>query len=116
MWWWLDEVQFGDGIYLRPFAWKSGQVEILHQAGFDELLGSDVLLCFFWSLSSQQLVHPYSWEDLMRKYEDESAVLDLIARKTADGLWASNPDFPNAEDPPVYSITSIKFLKYLDSF
>lgn len=52
----------------------------------------------------------------MRKYEDESAVLDLIARKTADGLWASNPDFPNAEDPPVYSITSIKFLKYLDSF
>ena len=47
MWWWLDEVQFGDGIYLRPFAWKSGQVEILHQAGFDELLGSDVLLCYF---------------------------------------------------------------------
>ena len=47
MWWWLDEVQFGDGIYLRPFAWKSGQVEILLQAGFDELLGSDVLLCFF---------------------------------------------------------------------
>jgi hypothetical protein len=47
----------------------------------------------------------------MRKYEDETAVLDLIARKTADGLWQSNPDFPNVEDPPVqYMYIYFKFL------
>lgn len=96
--WWLDAVLFGDGIYLRPCAWTVGQVEILHQAGIDKL-ESDVLFCdILWS---QKLLYPYSWEDLMRKYEDETAVLDLIARKTADGLWQSNPDFANVEDPPV---------------
>lgn len=34
----------------------------------------------------------------MDKYKDEDAVKDLISRKTADGFWEPNPDFPDRED------------------
>ena len=38
-------------------------------------------------------------KDLMDKYGDEVAVLDLIARKTADNMFESDLNFPDKEDP-----------------
>ena len=40
-----------------------------------------------------------SRKDLMEKYGDEIAVMDLIARKTADNMYESDLNFPDREDP-----------------
>ncbi|CAL1130774.1 unnamed protein product, partial [Cladocopium goreaui] len=39
----------------------------------------------------------FSKKDLMEKYGDEIAVLDLIARKTADNMYESDLNFPDKE-------------------
>ena len=40
-----------------------------------------------------------SRKDLMEKYGDETAVMDLIARKTADHMYEADLNFPDKEDP-----------------
>lgn len=52
-------------------------------------------------------------KDLMDKYKDEDAVKDLITRKTADGLWESNPDFPDAEDQSISMISILNISTIL---
>lgn len=48
----------------------------------------------------------------MDKYKDEDAVKDLISRKTADGLWEPNPDFPDREDT-IFILVSDSFPKVI---
>ncbi len=54
-----------------------------------------VCLTSFWYKQANGLAS----QDLLEKYfHDALLVDDLIARKTEQGLYESNPDFPSRED------------------